>query len=498
MDESTNSGVAAGASPAAEASPAPASPDTGGSQGAPPSGGAQGTPGTDLGTSAAPPEVAQNDSSADAGAEDSLANFTDEELAAVPDQWRDRFGSLHKGYKSLEADHKTLKEQYQPLSEFGEVGTIKSSLELLDGLYGYAQDAEGNPIYDEATGLPKESTTGFISRLAEGSPALVDRLFDDLWQFRGGDGKTFAQSMFQRLGLDPSRLSDYRELTQNPQKSVATSSGVISSDELANIPESFHDVYKQLSFADRYLAQQMDDTQLESFLADKQELFETRKFREDYQKSQAEQAQQAEQQFWQGVDKTFGEYAGQLRQDGLNSIVKNLSSQVTFSADPVTNSVQQSAVMAITANLLNPDLRFAAQGALEALGIKLDPSFDESLTALNQQAYRYIQLKSVAGNPAMAKHRNDAAMAKAQAETKRLYDMTMAKFNGIALKIAKVITGSNQGLREVEKSQLENGGRPTVGNGALPGSGGGARPALKAKPFTVEALEELRQQRAGQ
>jgi hypothetical protein len=493
MGEENNSGVTAGAPPAPEASPASGPADTGG-QGAT-TGGGQPSTGVDPAQGAPAAAVAGDESGADAGAEEFQSPITEEELAQAPEQWREKFTSLLNGYKSLDADHKTLKGQYQPLSEYGDAETIKGQLELLDGLYGYAQDADGNILYNEQTGLPEVSTTAFVSRIQEGSPALAKQLFLDLWGARGVDGLTGAQRMFQTLGLDPKRLAEYRALTSNPAKSVAPS-GVTTPDELAIIPEHHHATYKLLSSSDRYKAQQIEDPdELEDFLNEKQELFESRRFREEYQKAQTEHAARAEYEFRAGVERSYTEYATKLRQDGLNSIVKNLSSQVQFSADPATNAVQTGAVMAIMANLLNPDLHFATQGALQALGVTLDQGFFDSLAALGDQARAVKWYEAVAGNPAMAQHRNDSALAKARGDVDRLYKGTLAKLSGVALKVAKVLAGGNQELREVEKSKLEPSARPTVGGGALPGSGA-VKPT--AKPFTVEWLQQSQQQRAGQ
>jgi hypothetical protein len=275
---------------------------------------------------------------------------------------------------------------------------------------------------------------------------------------------------------------------------VPTSSGVATPEELSVIPEHHHATYKLLSASDRYKAQQIEDPQeLESFLAEKQEFFENRRFREAYEKAQSERAVREGQEFQASVERSFTEYSTKLRQDGLNSIIKNLSSKVQFSADPTTNAVQTGAVMSIMANLLNPDLRFATEGALQALGVTIDQSFNDSLVALGEQARAVKLYEAYAANPAYAQYRNDAALGKARGEVKRLYDGVIAKFNGIALKVAKVIAGGNQELREVEKSKLEHGARPTVGGGGLPANGA-VKPT--AKPFTVEYLQQLRQ--AGQ
>lgn len=490
--EENISDVTAGASTAADVSSASAAADVGGQTGA-----ITDTEGGQGESMPAPLTVAENETSVDAGAEEFQLPVTEEELQQAPEQWREKFSSLLKGYKSLETDHKALKAQYESLSNFGDAAQIAESLDLLNGLYGSATDDQGNILYDQTTGLPIPSTSQFIEKLQTGSPALVEQLFTDLWRTRRADGSTFAQEIFKRLGLDPARLDDYVALTRNP--STAISSGIVSPDELAVIPEEFHTDYKLLSPNERLRAQQMDDQELHQFLTEKRELRESRQFREDFKKQQEARQQAEMKQFWDNVDKSFEDYAAKLRRDAFDSIQKGLASQVQFSTDPTINAVQTGAVMGMLANLLDPNLRFAAEGALKALGVKLDQGFDDALNALSQQAYLVKRYEAIAQesarNPGLLAYRNDAAMAKAQAEVNRLYQMIQAKFNGIALKVAKALAGHNQELREVEKSKLEAGARPTVGNGALPASGA-KTPPPGVKPFTTDWLR-WRQQQAG-
>ena len=395
--------------------------------------------------------------------------------------------NLRQQLRQLSQDHKDHKAKY---ADIGDVDGVKSSLELLDGLFGFATDGQGNTLYDQQTNLPIPSTSQFISKLQEGSPALVSQLHRDIWFAKAPSGLTYAQEMFQTLGLDPNRLKDYRAMTANP--SHAISSGVIPPDEFNVIPEEFHADYKLLSPEERFRAQRMTDDELNRFMGEKRELRESREFREDFKKQQAESQQREMTAFWEGVDKSYQDYAATLRRDAFNSIQQGITSQVQFSADPTINAVQTGAVMSVLANLLNPDLRFATEGVLKSLGVTLDQGFEDVLNGLGQQAYLVKRYEAIAGNPALAAHRNDSAMAKAQSEVNRLNKTIQAKFNGIALKVARAIAGHNQELRDVEKSKLEGGARPTVSPGGLPTS-----PTWKAppgvQPFTPEWLLARRQ-----
>lgn len=92
-------------------------------------GGQEATSTTAAGTDPAQP-VAENVGGADAGAE-SLP-VTEEELAQAPEQWRDKFTSLLKGYKSLETDHKPLKSWVE---QRGGLEYIQTDVEMVDRLF---------------------------------------------------------------------------------------------------------------------------------------------------------------------------------------------------------------------------------------------------------------------------------------------------------------------------------------------------------------------------
>jgi hypothetical protein len=395
----------------------------------------------------------------------------DELESPVPDEWHERFVSLRSGYKSLESDHRDLKGEYESLAGF------------LDGLYGRVQDEFGNEY---------NTTEAFVSRLREGEPEIADQLQLDLWAARGEDGLTGAQRMFYNLGLNPAMLADYRALTQNPHGN-ATRAGGISPVELQYIPEQFHDTYELLSPADRYAAQLIDNpAELEHFLDDRRRSLEDRQFRARYNRYQQRAAQESWQAFQNGVERSLEEYVGQLRQDGMNSIIRNISSQITFSADKQTNAVQTAMIQSFMANLINPDLRFASVGALDAMGVTLDNDFWNSLDELTDEARAVKWYEAVAANPAYAQYRNDAALAKAQEKVNKLYKSACAKFNYVAIKLAKVLTNHNQQLREASWAEVNTSrqhARPTFSSGSLP-TPTQAKPA--AKPFTTEWLQQSR------
>jgi hypothetical protein len=428
--------------------------------------------------SGVPGAIGSEEGGLDAGAGEQVG-FSEEEIETVPDEWREKFRSLLGGHKSLEADHRSLKKEYSDTKS------------LFEGLNGFATDEAGNLVFDPQTNLPIPSTSGFVSKISESSPAIAGQLFRDLWAAPRPDGKTNAQAIFEELGLDPNRLEDYQSITNDPtSRSSATKQGDVSPEELAVIPDRFHDVYKQLSASQRFTVQQMDDDELHEYLDEKRELFDSRQFREEMKQRETAQAESEMKAFWDNVDKTHVEYSNQLRENAFAQIQKSLTDQIQFSSDSTVNAVQTGAVMTILSSILEPSQRSTVSGVLNALGINLDPQFDQTIEALGQHAYLTKRYEAINGNPKLAAYRNEAAYRQSQAEVKRLYDLTLAKVNGVALKVAKALAGGNQEMRDQRSAALNVSARPTIGNGGAPSSGGNQ--PVTAKPFTVEWLQQRR------
>lgn len=461
MDETT------GVTEAAPASDVPSSPgasggDTASTTGAT-TGGDQATPAT---ATPEPQPAVANDNATDAGSEDSQEFLSDEELAKVPDQWRSRFDSLRTGYKALESDHKAYKA-------LGDVQSLQSGLGLLDGLYGVAQNEQGQIQYDQETGLPIPSTTGFVSQLAESSPALVDQLMMDIAAHVRSDGRSYAAHFFEALGLNVADIDKYAALSANPNNATSSQGGVITADELSIIPEQFHDVYKSLSASDRELCQVMDDEQLSRFLTLARSDQRLNQMEQRYTQDQQRQQEAQTQAFWSGVKQKRDQHIAKLRTDGLNSIGQEIASKVQFSSDPGIQAAQVGATMSVLASLLHPDLRFASEPLLQSLGVTLDAGFEQALEAVGNHAGEFIKLREIAGNPAMKHLRNDAQMQRAQGEMDSKYRSVMAKLSQVALAVGKALAGGNQELREVTAAQLQGAKqRPVIGGGKTPQGNG--------------------------
>lgn len=411
---------------------------------------------------------------ADAGlteTEDDLSEF-EGIVAGAPREWRGKFDSLLEGHKSLRADHRQLKGEYERLSG------------LYSGMTAYARDEQGNMLVDSSTGLPIPDPSQFVSSWVQDQPASAKAGFYQLAQQPiGENGATLAQELFRQVGLDPARLDDYLAITNDPTL-AANYGATIPSDELDSIPEAYHNTYKTLSAEDRFRAQQMDDTELASFMREKETLRELQEFKQRVESERNEREQSEIQEFWKGVERSQVEYATQLRSAGFASIQKSLTDQVQFSSDPAVNSVQTGAVMTLVAAMLEPGLQDVVKPVLQAAGVQADESLRSAVKAIEEQIAIEKRFEAINSNPKLTQYRNEGMHRQAQAEVNRLQQQILAKLNGAATKIARYIAGGNQQMRDMGRTSVP---RPTF-SGQGDRRQGGAPAAAGAAPFTVDWL----------
>lgn len=481
------------------AAPISTASDTGGQEASSFSGGSMETPSAPAEQQQTQPQSENIDTGSDAAAEEPASQFSEEEFRDAPQEWREKFGSLLSGYKSLEKDLRDMRrstEMYQPLEEFGGVETVMQQLQTLQGLGAYKTDEHGALVRD-ANGFPVVTTSPFLQSLQqqENGAYLTDQLAYDLWSQARPDGQTYGAWYMQQLGLDPARLQEYQSLAAQSQ----VSTGEWTQDEVDIIQGQFGEdrltkAYQSLTSAEREAVQ---DMLYDSKDAQARQILEREAGRLDNEAriQQIEQAQKQEQEhalnsFWQGVNQSLVEEVGRTNREAIAALTKQISSQVTFSSDPTTNQIQNGAVGALVAAMCSEQTRFAMEPVLQALGVQYDAQLDGLFQQQMEATQRYLTLKAAADNPRFAAYRNDGEMAKAKAAADGCRQRALAKLAPVAAKIARAIAGQNQEQRDQRNSALQAAnGRPTIGNGAI--AQNGKQIPKTADPFTMDFLRAI-------
>lgn len=425
--------------------------------------------------------------------------ISEEEANQAPDQWREKLTSLLSGYKSLESDHKALKterEAWQSLERYGDPDAITNRITELDGLGAYATDENGQIIRDDY-GFPYMSTAPFLEGLQkrENGQNLTDQLAYDIWQMQRPDGQTYGSWYLRQLGLDPARIDQYANAQPQVTGNELTTDEIKVVDEVFN-NRAYTEALKTLTRSEQdtilNLLNDFKDADAEAILkreagrlADAQRLQQV----ENYQK---QQEQQEVQSFWNGVRDTYQKHVDQSNRDAIAALTKQIGSQVTFSADPTTNAIQTNAIGGMIAALCYEPTRFAMEPVLEALGMKIDPQIDGMLQQWDTAVQDYLSLKAAADNPRFAQYRNDQRMNEAKSIADGMQQRVLAKLAPIGAKLAKVLAGQNQELRDQKNMNLAaaQNGRPTLGSNGVASVNGKQIPQ-GVDPFTIDFLRSI-------
>lgn len=353
----------------------------------------------------------------------------------------------------------------QPLTaykELGELDVIRPRLELANLLFSEAMDPKtGKPLTDENTGTTYITTMPFIAHLDQQSPGMPEQLLADLLPFKTEDAQGNMKPLSQHI-LDHWDQVDPTWWQRRYGISAAQLSptfGAVSQAELDKIDPQYRDAYRLLTPSERAAWDSYEEAdQMVMLRRMKSEIDSQAFISETKQKEQRREAYERAQ--YQTTLKTEQrKYTEIVRRERFTALSESLKQQVTYSTDPIANTIAHGEVMAVLANLIDPDLRFVAvETILTPLGLKLDHTFDEALKAFDANAEKAVALE-LSGDILRA----DDAQAKAKAAA----DQLVAKLSIIALKVAAKKGGTIKARAVASGVALANAAttRPMAGNG---------------------------------
>lgn len=369
--------------------------------------------------------------------------------------------TAYEARKAKDAETQSTLTTVQPLiDKYGDVDTVQARLAAYDSLFEQVVDpATQQPQFDQS-GLPKVSAAKFIEQVDTENPGLAETLLNDLLRYapelpNGQKVSFYERALREVYGLDPKRLDDYRKID-----ALTAPTGEVTPEELAAIPENQHDAYKTLPKSLRDAWDTVPEDERKYHLDAAQERLEAKQYREAETKRQAETQQQQLTSARQQIVEAQDTYVREQLQTGLATIMDDVAKQVTFSADPNTNAVMLGVTEGFVAALRDPDSSAFknVQGALTALGVKLDSGFQEALSVADkhmrdQKAYELMGQKGLA----------QTSQTKANAAKTQV----IAKLAPLAVKLAKAL-GGQAAQRANQQNQLLGAAtttRPTPGNG---------------------------------
>jgi heme oxygenase len=459
------------------------------------------------------PAVSEADASP-AADEDPYALSTEETAARTIA--RERFDSLHSGYKTLEADHRTLRTEYdqfqEQLAAFDAFGGLEQATEIFKGLTSPATDANGQPILD-SNNQPVYDTSSFIENLEALDPNITWNLAYDLMTKQEDACKQLAQ----HLGWIPDAAAQPQ--TQLPVEPAISAAGLqFVQQAFPQQGEQFQAAFKAMPEAVQEAVTKLLEENDPAKDAQAYQILKKEADSQAYEQEKTAQAAQAKQRVEEGARQFQQETVSHIRQKLRESnsaafaeISNQLAAQVTFSSDPATNRAQTSAVKSFLSTLANPEQREFLADDLKDMGISVPDGFwDKSQRLAEAEAEiagfeRVLEGINKGGElkDKMIEMRNRGGGLKAYNEARafvqRERPFVLAQYNKIALTYSKAITGTLSQQGNVEKAiGAANASRPVVqGQGVAGDNRGKFVPPPGVRPFTTAWIEAERAFKAG-
>lgn len=337
--------------------------------------------------------------------------------------------SLRGAYEALKTDHEPLKA-WKDIAGSTDPATVQSNQELLGLLYSPTQNGNPNDY----------STTPFLERIEQDSPGSLDKVYRDLTGMAveiNGQRDTLTRHMVRSWGLNPDNLEKYRQL-ENGTLSVA--SGIVSTEDLAKIPQAYHEGFKALpAQAQRDILSlngsehEADRLTAQAYLQNAQQAVDAQTFREGVERERQATQQAKEADTQRKIDTESQTAIDQLTSEVYDSIRQNLA-QVKVSTDELENELHVGRHMALLYTAIDPAGRkMILDPLLAKLGVSLDSSiagvqvrFEDTVNTIDQKTREAIRWEHYGD-------KRQAAAAKAAANQSR--QILTAKLNQVAMKL---------------------------------------------------------------
>lgn len=233
---------------------------------------------------------------------------------------------------------------------------VQSKIGLADSLFAPVTDENGQLITDDM-GLPQYTAEPFVNTLLEQSPNTLAEIIWRSFDQPVSDSETFGHwLMKERLGLDPALLSTYQQI-RTPQDAVPYIAAATGLDpaELDIIDAQYHDAYKSLTPELRAEVQAMTDIAREQYLAERAELLETRKFREEQKARVAQEEQQRQAQWQQQIHQHAEKTIEEVRNRSIQAQYELLKQKANFSSEPEVNESVWNEIVTFAQNKVEAD-----------------------------------------------------------------------------------------------------------------------------------------------
>jgi len=325
------------------------------------------------------------------------------------------------------------------------------------------------------------TTKPFLDRVDSESPGVANQLFADLLAYtvpdENGKVDTLVRHLYRSHGLDPDRVNDYRNID------TLHASGVVTSEQLAKIPEKYHDAFKSLTQESREDLLDILPTKplvAEETLRNADRALASDRFEKEQRDREAKAQETAQADFERELQEATIQDITNEAQSIIDSVYQNVSSQQTLSSDPTQNELEHLKNLGVIANLQSPYpvYRNLAIKQLKAVGVEPN-GFADLVNRWEERRAAYNYYTRI----------NDKLQAsRALSEYTGAKQQILAKVNDYALKLAKSSGQRAAGAAAQVEGQLATATARFVPAGAGATQQGNANPYMN-NPHPVGSQE---------
>ncbi len=270
---------------------------------------------------------------------------------------------LHKHLRQI---IRQQKYELKSLKNAPPTENVAEAVELHQGLYAF----------DTEQGVP--TTKPFAERVYQKSPEVAEQALWDLANQADANGMTLGHKFFEKVGLDPYRLDDYRKLTKG--EIDGEQFGII--EVPSSIPPEYAETYKSLSPSLRYDLQFNLESDLPEGQRDALRMLDNEKFRFEAEKEKLQAQTVAEAEFRTSISQAVETQVLADYGNILDSIKKSPAFEsVKIHSNPQIDSFAKESLITEINALGDPNsvLSNRAIARFDAMGVKVDKQTVQSL-----------------------------------------------------------------------------------------------------------------------
>ena len=300
-------------------------------------------------------------------------DFPDETaFRALPgEEQKSNWQRIRARVAELNAERRELSERAAiatQLEELGGLDALTADAQIARALFSHQQDENGNPIVDPQTGMPYlTAMPGLTQMQQQSSDAFYTMMWEGVDMQVDGSQSVGDWLLANKFGLNPALIDTYRQI-QSPADAMRYAPQAVHPDELANVPEEWHEAYKSFDATDRETLQELafsDEARFHARLQERAQNQEAQKFIQDAKQREQRDADARQRQWEQSIVQQTQNIIGQKREQTINAQMERLKSAFQpFGPDSPGNAMVYDSILTTAEKVVDrPEIAQKAESA---------------------------------------------------------------------------------------------------------------------------------------